>query len=568
MEILRPKGGIWLRVYLGQAMMTGYLSSKRPRYGVHTDISGFVGLAVKGPVAGAPQLILSYPDFLRLYGGAFVHGESHLLYAVKQFFANGGSQCYVARVAPEDAAAASGASDNLLNAAAKYPGAWGNDIQIHITPSHKIKTQILDAPAGRQYVVKNSDGIQPGDVMALIREDAPPVYNRVVQVRKGRAVEFEDAFPPDAADDKPLPSKTLCSVNFNMKIQWADFTETYEYLDLNVRSPNYAEKILSQSQLVTVSPSKDGGKITAPVTISLKGGSDGSADTLNAAAFIGQDHGPGKRAGIQSFLDNREVSLIAAPGVTDPEVHAALIAHCEAMNSRMAILDLPEELTGVDDVLAYRNMFNSSFAAIYHPWIKVMDAAGKQEITVPPSGSAAGIFARSDVKYGVQKAPANETVAGCVGLSHSYGSGEQEALCSAGVNLIRNFSGQGIRVWGARTCSNHPNWKYIQICRLFIYLRESVRQMTDWVIFEPNTELLWLKVQRSIDVFLTALWRGGVLSGGSPSEAFFVKVGKDTMTQEDIAQGRLVCSIGVAPVKPSEFIVFEPIQNTGNMNYA
>jgi phage tail sheath protein FI len=550
-------------------MMTGYLSSKRPRRGVHTDIAGFVGLAVKGPVVGPPQPIAGYPDFLRLYGGSLEPCPyPHLSSAVEQFFANGGALCYIARVAPEDAATASSPPDAVLAVTAKDPGAWGNDIRIYLTPAHKVKTQILDASAGRQCVLKNNSGIQPGDVMVLVRDGATPLYNRVVQVRKGGAVEFENAFPPDSADNQPLPAAVLRSVNFNMKLQWADYEEVYEYLDFNVRSPNYVEKRLAQSQLVAVSPPRNAAQIIAPVSISLKGGADGSMTALNAAAFIGQDHGPDKRAGIQAFLDNREVSLLAAPGITTPEVHTALIAHCEAMNNRIAILDLPETLTDADDVLAYRDIFDSGFAAIYHPWIQVADPSGRQVRTTPPSGAVAGIIARSDAQHGVQKAPANETVAGCVGLAHSYDPSEQAALYGAGVNLIRHLPDQGIRVWGARTCSNQQDWKYIQICRLFIYLRESIKQMTEWVMFEPNTELLWLKVQRSIDVFLTTLWRDGVLSGGSPSEAFFVKVGRDTMTQEDIAQGRLVCSIGVAPVRPSEFIVFEPIQNTGNMNYA
>jgi phage tail sheath protein FI len=566
----QPKGGIWLSIYVSQAMMTAFLSNKRPAQGVHTDISGFVGLTTKGPVSGAPQPVFSYSDFVYKYGGPVsneaLSAYGYLAYAISQFFANGGSQCYVARVTPEDAGVAVNNTNPALKIAAKNPGAWSNGIRIHITPSHKVKTQILDIVSERRYLIKKSAGIHVGDIMALTQDGGQVLYNRVTQIQD-HVLEFETPFPSEVTDKNLLPSKILYSAQFNMTIQYENLTETYAYLDFNVNSPNYAEKILAQSDLIIITQIKKGGGIIAPfaaianeaadhVSISLHGGSDGTPSGIGAAVFIGQDHGAGKRTGIQAFLENDQVSLMAVPGVTDPEVQAALVHHCETLGNRVALLDLPEKTTRAEDVLARRDMFDSGYAAIYHPWITVMDLNRKQEISVPPSGSAAGVFARSDARHGVQKAPANEIVMGCVGVAYPYSRGEQDILNAAGVNLIRRFSEQGIRIWGARTCSHQPDWQYVHICRLFIYLRESIKRMTRWVIFEPNNEMLWLKVQRSIDVFLTHLWRNGVFSGGSPAEAFYVKVGKETMTPEDIAQGRLICSIGVAPVKPSEFITF------------
>jgi len=165
----------------------------------------------------------------------------------------------------------------------------------------------------------------------------------------------------------------------------------------------------------------------------------------------------------------------------------------------------------------------------------------------------------------VHKAPANEVVRACTGLEYSYNNSEQDRLNPAGVNLIRAFPGRGIRVWGARTCSSNGNWKYINIRRLFIFLEESIKANTNWVVFEPNTELLWARVQRSVELFLSSIWRSGALAGTTPSEAFFVNIGRgSTMTQDDIDNGRLICVIGVAPVKPAEFVIFRIGQYTAN----
>jgi phage tail sheath protein FI len=253
---------------------------------------------------------------------------------------------------------------------------------------------------------------------------------------------------------------------------------------------------------------------------------------------------------------------MAIPGVTEPSIQLALVAHCELLGSRFAILDLPREKTKVPDVLAIKDLFDSSYAALYNPWLQVFDPLEKRNIFIPPSGSISGIYARSDSTRGVEKAPANEVVRGCTGLDVQYNKGEQDILNPKGVNLIRNFSGQGIRVWGARTTSSNAQWKYINIRRLFIFLEESIKAGTNWVVFEPNDERLWARVQRTIDAFLTRVWRGGALMGASPAEAFYIDISRNTMTQDDIDNGRLICVIGVAPIKPAEFVIFRITQKT------
>ena len=173
-----------------------------------------------------------------------------------------------------------------------------------------------------------------------------------------------------------------------------------------------------------------------------------------------------------------------------------------------------------------------------------------------------GIYGRTDDTRGVHRAPANEVVRACVGLDCQFNKGEQDILNPKGVNLIRAFPGQGIRVWGARTASSNPLWKYINVRRLFIFIEESIKANTSWAVFEPNDEMLWRRVQMTISVFLTGLWRGGSLAGVTPEEAFYVSVGRETMSQDDIDNGRLICVIGVAPVKPAEFVIFRITQKT------
>ena len=257
------------------------------------------------------------------------------------------------------------------------------------------------------------------------------------------------------------------------------------------------------------------------------------------------------------------VSVMAVPGVTDQKVQLSLTAQCERKN-RFSVLDIPREAKEVQDIIRHRENFDTSYAAFYHPWVTVFDPLDKKNIAIPPSGSVMGIYARSDNSRGVHKAPANEVVRACVGLDVQFDKGEQDILNPKGVNLIRLFPGQGIRVWGARTASSDGTWKYVNVRRLFIFLEESIKKNTDWVVFEENNEELWRRVQGIIEVFLREVWRSGGLAGSSPEEAFYVNIGRGTMTQEEIDNGHLICIIGAAPVKPAEFIIFRITQNTAS----
>lgn len=561
-------------------------SGGKPMEGVGTSTAGFIGLAEKGAVEGVPQLVTNFADFKRKYGGYLSENEfgeyRFLAYAVEHFFINGGTRAFISRVAPKDAKCALGqvpASDAVLSVAAKNPGAWGNNISVVITPSSKAKTQVLDileTAGGKRYHVKNSSGFNAGDVV-MYSDQTTAVYNRVIK-SQDNIIEFENEFDESVIDKNLLPSKVITTCEFNLEVKADDQVELYENVSFNIEASNYVDKKTAKSDLVEVRCLAAGSSdIVSPflaiseldeekalVSVNLAGGSNGSVSSLSAADFIGTDGGAGKRTGIQSFLDNDNVSIMAVPGVTDPNVQLMLVAHCENLGSRFAVLDMPRDAKKLDNIMAHRDIFDSNYAALYHPWLLVFDPLDKKNIAIPPSGSMIGIYARSDSTRGVHKAPANEPVRACVGLDCQFNKGEQDILNPKGVNLIRSFPGMGIRVWGARTATSNPSWKYINVRRLFIFIEESIKANTNWAVFEPNDEVLWVRVRRTIEVFLTGMWRDGSLAGSSPEEAFFVNIGHDTMSQDDIDNGRLICVIGVAPVKPAEFVIFRISQKTSD----
>lgn len=545
--------------------------------GVGTSTAGFIGLAEKGPVAGRPVLLTSFADYQRRFGGYLPELEygpyRYLPNAVEQFFANGGSTCYVMRAAPEDAACAESA-EGPVTVRAKNPGAWANTMQVFFTRSARARTQILEAQdgvGGTQYRLKNAAGFRVGD-LAVYHGEGGDVYCRVTALN-GPLVSFQEALPEDAVDAALVPTRTLEACGVDMAIRCGGQEESYPGCSLNPAAPDYLAAALEKSNmaemtlnlpdsvddpLVLLGGPADGDSLR----VELSGGANGTMDSVNAGTFNGADPGPGRRSGIEAFQEITDVSIMAVPGVTDANVQAKLIAHCEGLTSRFAVLDAPLDCTGVDELNRHRSAYDTSYAALYAPWVQVYDPLLKRPAFLPPSGSICGVYARTDIQRGVFKAPANEIVRGCTGLSVSYNAAEQGKLNPNGVNLIRAIPGQGIRVWGARTCSSDGNWKYVNVRRLFIFLEESIRANTGWVVFEPNDEGLWSRVRGTISLFLETQRRIGALAGSTPEQAYYVDVGPNTMTQDDILNGRLICEIGVAPVRPAEFVIFRITQIT------
>lgn len=330
--------------------------------------------------------------------------------------------------------------------------------------------------------------------------------------------------------------------------------------------------------------------------------------------------GTARRPGLSALEEIDEIAIVAAPGFTGPAAYEAVLAHCEKMRDRVAILDTPRDVPNIMDLTMVATLDagpdpgdsppadaapvgpggaapvgggpsggaaaglsaaaparrtggravpsaprSSSRGTLYYPWLKVTDLVTREVVSVPPSGHVAGIWARTDALRGVHKAPANEPVRGALGLQRRVTPAEQGELNSAGVNVLRFFTGQGIRVWGARTLArdSEPEWRYLNVRRLFSMVEESIIRGTSWIVFEPNDRPLWNMIRRDVSAFCTRLWRDGALVGRTPSEAFFVKCDKETNPDDVVDAGQVVAIVGMAPVKPAEFIVFKVCQFAG-----
>jgi phage tail sheath protein FI len=303
--------------------------------------------------------------------------------------------------------------------------------------------------------------------------------------------------------------------------------------------------------------------------------SGGGVQPLSAADFIGD---PTDRTGLGGLeaLDN--IRLVVCPDVMAgydgskeaaervKMVQEAMISHCEKMKYRFAVLDTPPGLNA-QQAMEWRNFvnFDSSYAALYYPWIEVADLSGSGSTTkmIPPSGHMVGIYNRTDGDRGVHKAPANEVVLGAINLENNLSRGEQDVLNPIGVNCIRAFPGRGIRVWGGRTLSSDGAWRYINVRRLFIMVEASMDMGLQWVVFEPNDNTLWAKVRRDVTSFLRVVWRGGALFGTTPEQAFYVKCDEELNPREIRDLGQLIIEVGLAPVKPAEFVIFRITQWAG-----
>jgi hypothetical protein len=347
--------------------------------------------------------------------------------------------------------------------------------------------------------------------------------------------------------------------------------EVYDNLSANpAASSFYERRVNNASALVRLStvgaparPANNAAENTQPLVAGqippLAGGNDGGALALaDAQAALGK----------LEAVD--EIAILCCPDEHGPGfagIADDLVNQCENLKDRFAILQAALGLAPAGIALAR----DTKYAAFYYPWIEIRDARKGTPLMIPPGGHVAGIFARSDIERGVHKAPANEVVRGLFsdpenpkrGLERQVTKGEQDILNPKGINVIRNFPGRGNILWGARTMSRDPDWKYVNVRRLFIFTEESIEEATQWVVFEPNDEPLWARVRRSVSNFLTRLWMDGMLQGRAKEEAYFVRCDRTTMTQADIDNGRLIMLIGIAPVKPAEFVIFRIGQWTG-----
>lgn len=550
-----------------------------------SGVVGFVGLAERGPT-NQPVRITGIPQFYEIFGDLPEGG--FLKYCVEAFFKNGGKECYVVRVAHLTGRDVSGyarcASVKLLDfngnstieIMASSEGRWGNNIRISAGPQPpKSQTFItLDLEEGQSWAtVRSTHGIREGALIKIYNDEAE--FYRTVLAISGKNIEWDE--------QEPIPRKMLASaptyvepVEFEIKASCSFFKETFSDLSFFPGSPSFVERVVSErSRLIKVkvlpSPSPPPNNLPKPVeNISLSGGKDG----LNAVSpddFIGMSE-IGLRTGISAYETVEDVDLIAIPDIMwlyqknkgkesahfstlkDVEVvHEAMISHCEAMNDRFAILDspFPDDIERTRD---YRMTFDTKFGALYFPWI-YMDRKGGR-ILVPPCGHIAGIIARSDHNMGVHKPPANEVLEDAADLAIVLREEDIGALNAGGINCIKSFSNmRGLRIWGARTMSSDPQSRFINVRRTLNAIIKAINTNLQWVVFEPNLPSLWKKVTRNITDFLMHLFRAGYFSGETPEEAFFVKCDEETNPPEERDAGRLIVEVGVAPVRPSEFIV-------------
>jgi hypothetical protein len=482
--------------------------------------------------------------------------------------------------------------DAAIKIKASSEGTWGNSIKVAVTPSSLCIAKLTLAPNDSKRLDLNTiNGIEPGSLLRL-PEEANPQYVIVEKTAKTAAETFiilKSDFTGSLKKDDVVQTE-----EFDLHIMDGKNEEVFKSLSLNDNHSRYITNIITEksSNLIRIGElAKNSDVIVMPTPDDMPGwllteGKDGFPiekpgsiiDPGQEEKYYGEikpiyegqpNVEPDKRTGLYKFQNIDDINIVAIPGITSSVLQQKLITHCEVeMNDRFAVLD-PIETADLDQIKAQRNLFDTSYAALYYPWVYAYDPLSKEYINVPPSGYVCGIYARTDVERGVHKAPANEKINGVVNLEKLNGSfrmitqGSQEILSPLGINCIRIFPGRGIRVWGARTVSSNTLWKYINVRRLFLYVEESIEKGTQWVVFEPNNEKLWARVRATITQFLTQVWRGGALMGTKVEEAFFVKCDRTTMTQSDIDNGRLICVIGIALVKPAEFVIFRIAQWQG-----
>jgi phage tail sheath protein FI len=487
----------------------------KPIEGVGTACAAFVGFAEQGPV-NQPTFIPNFTEFVNTFGG-FIKG-GYLAQSVYGYFQNGGGRCYVTRLPGGEAEEAEPKAVAALPSAAK--------------PSIESLT-ITALEAGAEGAKISIEVVKPSG------EDVSEGQFNLI-VRRGSTEEvFENL-----SFSKAKGARNVVDV-VNKQSKLVRVAEKVSELSMAERAPSPGTYSLTVAEA----------KSTALVPV--------SSDVIVGDAA--------ERSGLSGFEVAEDVTMLCVPdlmalyqaGLISMEgvkaVQLAMIAHCENMKDRFAIIDCPPGLSPqtMKEWRMDEAGYDTKYGAVYYPWLRVANPLGNGEsILVPPSGYMAGIYARSDNERGVHKAPANEVVRGAMGIEVQITKSEQDILNPIGVNCIRTFSGRGIRVWGARTLSSDASWRYINVRRLFNFVEKSIERGTQWIVFEPNDPDLWARIRRDITAFLTNVWRTGALFGPTPAQAFYVKCDEETNPPSVRDLGQVIIEIGLAPVKPAEFVIF------------
>ncbi|MGR6320726.1 phage tail sheath subtilisin-like domain-containing protein [Micromonospora soli] len=573
--------------------------------GVPTSTFGMAGVTEYGPVpvpsgavplTPAPTLVTSLTEYERAFGGLSVAGAPcRVAIAARAFFANGGRRLYVSRVFSftrtagpnpqiDDAAnfaslAAPATGTPLARWRARWPGSFGR--QIKITVALRRSRNVL---VGGQLV-----GLQPGAAVETAAAGAAVPANTTAPAPANVQI---IARAPDgrlgyrAANGVTIPPANTSAWHLTLvvTVQAGERVDAYSELELDPAHPRSIFNVLQRqdppdefalvwldSGAATPPPGQLVAALLTPDTgLFLTGGGDGLAVT--PGDLIGREADPDKIAepatGLTALGEIDDIAIVAMPDTVDLPVGDqktavdGVLGHCERLRYRMAIVDPPRD-SSISEVREFRSKFDNKYGALYYPWVRIIDPTRKPDpggptpmLDVPPSGYVAGIYARSDIERGVHKAPANEVVLGIDRFVTNVTFDRQSVLNPEGINALRFFEGRANRVWGARTMSSDPEWKYVNVRRLFIFLEHSIDKSTQWAVFEPNNERLWASIRQTVEDFLRTVWRTGALMGTRPEEAFFVRCDRTTMTQNDLDNGRLICLVGVAPTYPAEFVIF------------
>jgi uncharacterized protein len=561
--------------------------------GVSTSTTAFVGPTRRGPIAlpaddgspgPLPELLTSFLDYQRIYGGfenltfGTTVRPNYIAHAVRAYFDNGGARLYVARVASTGAGGAvAAASDDLTGLAgtkftARTAGSGGNGTLAFTVVAAPTTSAALakSKPIGWVARIGSKDPITP--------PATTPTFTYFVSDSTGTFNRDGGGAALAAGDDvHGIEVLTVSATGTDADGN----TTSYAEMGLDPAHPRYIGNVMA------VNPARRSDQLTKTYAIVVPAAKPGAVALLNALIGAptvtlknGADGGAPTATDYSDALDGlrtiEDISIVAAPGSSDDDtlrqgVHNALIAHCEHRRAyRIAVLDT-REVSTISEAADDRAPLDSTYAALYTPWVivdnplyKTGDASRPQEIAVPPSGAVCGVYARTDVNRGVFKAPANEVTLGVLRYDLDINFAQQETLNPAGINCLRTFPNRGNRVWGARTISSDPEWKYVPVRRYFNYLERSIDIGTQWAVFEPNGERLWANIRETISDFLVNEWRSGALLGTSPKEAFFVRCDRSTMDQNNLDNGQLICLIGVAVVKPAEFVIFRIGQKTAD----